>query len=76
MKHTLAEIGLGLIIGFVGLGGVVAGCASLAPSTLECKVNAVHKVLGDNPDPEQVTLFDLKDVAGRLKACAATDGGE
>lgn len=74
MKHTLTEIAFGFVIGTAGLGGLVAGCASLAP--LECKVAAVQKVLGPNPDPEQVTLFDLKDVAGRIKACAATDAGK
>lgn len=76
MKHTLTEIAFGFIIGSVGLGGCVAGCASLTPSTLECKVTAVHQVLGSNPDPDQITLFDVKDIAGRIKACAATDAGK
>lgn len=70
-RHVIA---LGLGAGLIAYG--VTGCASVAP-LIECKLTAVHKVLGDNPDPEQVTLFDLKDVAGRLKAChTQPDGGQ
>jgi hypothetical protein len=60
----LAEIIAGTLIAFAGA-GVIAGCASL-PANLECKVTAVHQVLGSDPDPEP----------GRLKACSAPDGGE
>lgn len=71
-EHVIA---LGFGAGLIAYG--VVGCASLTPALVQCKVTAVHKVLGDNPDPEQVTLFDLKDVAGRLKAChAKPDAGQ
>lgn len=73
MKHPgpLSQIALGFVLGFAALG--VASCSSV----VQCKVTAVHKVLGENPDPEQVTLFDLKDVASRLKAChAKPDAGQ
>lgn len=76
MRHLgpLSQIALGFVLGFAALG--VVACASVAP-LVECKLTAVHKVLGENPDPDQVTLFDLKDVASRLKAChAKPDGGQ
>lgn len=51
----------------------VVSCASLSPSLVECKLDAL-KVLPD--DPDQATVADAKDVIGRLKAChVSADGG-
>lgn len=66
----LSQIALGFILGFATLG--FAACATLPPA-LECRLGTL-RVLPE--DPDQITVGDLRDVVGRLKACATPDGGK
>jgi hypothetical protein len=66
----LSQITLGFVIGFAALGA--ASCASLTSVTplVECKLSTL-RVLPD--DPNQITVADLRDIAGRLRACHAAE---
>ena len=53
-------VGLCVVRGLAGCGG-----------TLQCRAEAVLKVIPEDQDPDEISLGDLKDAQQRVKACKA-----
>lgn len=74
----VAQIAIGTAISLLAFGALCVflnGCASMSPSLVQCKLEAL-KVLPE--DPMQATVYDAVDVIERVKAChaGATDAGK
>lgn len=69
---ALAQMVIGLGICFAAAAALFPACGGqqLAP-LIRCKVEAVGKVLPE--DPNQITVGDLRDIVGRFNACHAAD---
>lgn len=65
MPLMLRQITWGFVVGLIAI-RALAACGST--QLVECRVNALHVLPAD---PEQVTVYDVVDLVGRLKACKA-----
>lgn len=59
-----------MLMGFAAL--ACERLPSVTPADL-CRVDALVKVLPS--DPDELSVGDLKDIVGRLKACSGGDAG-
>lgn len=64
------EILLGTAIAGVLFAGLTVACGS--PSLLQCRAHAVESL---PLDPDTITLGDVREVARKVRACQAGDGG-
>lgn len=74
-QHPIAQIAVGLVIGFVGVGvpWACSGAQGLSP-VMACRLRSLD-ILPE--DPMQATVYDAVDIIERLRACerVSADGG-